>query len=354
MSKEFYDEQTLTQYLLGSLPAAETERLDELCLTDDEAAEALQAVEHDLVDAYAQDELTAATRAQFNSHYLTSQLRREKVAFAQTFQAQPVKNLVAQQVAKGQTEAAATFTPKGKSAGWLSALFGPNATRPAWQWGAIVAGLALLVAGSWLIFERLRAPQQTAHTQTPSAAPARRETGAQSAPEEQPTDPAQSAEEVARAERERLAQEQTEREQQRIAEEKRRADEQRAIERQQAATQQRSTTVAGRGASLVLMPQMRGASPVQTLSIPAQAAYVAVRLQLEPNEFSTFGVALLDETTGRIVWRSHPLKTRAVGGNQVLTLNFPARLLKPQTNYVLRVTGSAAEIVDTYSFRVVK
>ena len=99
---------------------------------------------------------------------------------------------------------------------------------------------------------------------------------------------------------------------------------------------------------------MRGASQARTISIPSQTAYVAVRLNLEPNEFSTYHVALLDEAGGQTLWRSSRLKARAAGGGQVLNLSFRARLLRPQTRYVLRVTGGAAEIVDDYPFRVVR
>jgi hypothetical protein len=158
----------------------------------------------------------------------------------------------------------------------------------------------------------------------------------------------QSAEERARAERERLAQERTQREQQRTA------DEQRAAEQQRAASQRQSQSGASSIAFFVLTPQMRGASQTQTISIPSQAAYVAVRLNLEPNEFSTYHVALLDEAGDQTLWRSSQLKAHADGGGQVLNLSFRARLLKSQTSYVLRVTGGAAEIIDDYPFRVLK
>jgi hypothetical protein len=342
MSKQLYDDQTLTQYLLGSLSEAETERLDELSLTDDEIAEALQVAEQDLVDAYVQDELTAAAHAQFKTHYLASPLRREKVAFAQAFQAQAVKSPATQSRAQTETSAEVAQNRKGRS--WFSIWRGFNASRPAWQWGAAGAALALLITGSWLMLERVRPRQQAAQTQTQRAVPGQHEQESQKEPESQPTARVQSAEERARAEHERLAQERAQRA----------ADEQRAADQQRAAKQQQSQSSAGSIAFFVLTPQMRGASQTQTLSIPSQTAYVAVRLNLEPNEFSTYRVALLDETGGQTLWRSSHLKARAAGGGQVLNLSFRARLLKPQTRYVLRVTGGAAEIVDDYSFRVVK
>jgi hypothetical protein len=336
MSKQLYDDQKLTQYLLGSLSEAETERLDELSLTDDEIAEALQVAEQDLVDAYVQDELTEAAHAQFKTHYLASPLRREKVAFAQAFQAQAVKSPATQSRAQTETSAEVAQNRKGRS--WFSIWRGFNASRPAWQWGAAGAALALLITGSWLMLKRVRPRQQVAQTQTQRAVPGQHEQESQKEPESQPTARVQSAEERARAEHERLAQERA----------------QRAADEQRAADQQQSQSSAGSIAFFVLTPQMRGASQTQTLSIPSQTAYVAVRLNLEPNEFSTYRVALLDETGGQTLWHSSQLKARAAGGGQVLNLSFRARLLKPQTRYVLRVTGGAAEIIDDYSFRVVK
>jgi hypothetical protein len=344
MSKQLYDDQTLTQYLLGSLSEAETERLDELSVTDDEVAEALRFAEQDLVDAYAQDELTEAARAQFINYYLASPLRREKVAFAQAFQAHAEKS-PAPQASSARVEAAAEVAPKRQDQSWFSTWRGFNISRPAWAWGAAVAALALLVTGSWLMFERVRPRQQMAQTQRD--APDQRGQESQKGTESQTPAPAQSAEESARAEREHLlAQEQAQREQQRTA------VEQRTVEQQRAASRRQSPSGASRIASFVLTPQMRGAGTTQTISFPSQTAYVAMRLNLEPNEFSTYRVALLDETGSQTLWRSSQIKARASGGGQVLNLSFRARLLKPQARYVLRVTGGATEIVDDYPFRV--
>src|SRR5467141_4149827 len=85
MSEQTFDQQAVAQYLLGALPEAETERLDELSITDAEFAEALQVAEKDLVDAYVQGELNGAALERFRSYYLASPLRREKVQFAQAF-----------------------------------------------------------------------------------------------------------------------------------------------------------------------------------------------------------------------------------------------------------------------------
>jgi hypothetical protein len=86
MTTENYSVQRIRDYLLGQLPEAETERLDELSITDDACAERIQEVEHDLVDAFARGELHGVTLEQFRSRYLTSPRGREMTRFAEALQ----------------------------------------------------------------------------------------------------------------------------------------------------------------------------------------------------------------------------------------------------------------------------
>jgi hypothetical protein len=79
-----YDDQLVIQYLLGETPEDQVERFDELSIVDDEFALRLTAVENDLVDAYVRGELTGTVRDRFQSHYLSSARRREKVIFAES------------------------------------------------------------------------------------------------------------------------------------------------------------------------------------------------------------------------------------------------------------------------------
>jgi anti-sigma factor RsiW len=348
MSRQLYNDQTLTQYLLGSLSEEETERLDEASLTDDEVAEALWAVEQDLVDAYAQGELSEAESAQFKSYYLASPRRREKAAFAQAFRAHAEKSLAARQAAEAHSVVAAEVAPRRKGESRFFPWRGFSARRSVWQWCAAAAASALLVAGSWLVFERVRTRQQPAQTQTRLDATRPLERESQKESENRQADSAQTTEGRTRGERGRLAPERTQREQQHTSGQPRAAEEQRA------ASQRQEAAGTSRIAFFVLTPQMRGAGLAQTISIPPQTARVALRLKLEPNEFSTYRIALLDAAAGRTLWRSGRLKARTAGDEQVLNLSFRTRLFKPQARYVLRVSGGAAEIVDDYPFRVVR
>jgi hypothetical protein len=86
MTTEKYSVQTIRDYLLGRLPDAESERLDELSITEDACAERIREVEHDLVDAYARGELHGATLELFRSRYLATPRGREMTRFAEALQ----------------------------------------------------------------------------------------------------------------------------------------------------------------------------------------------------------------------------------------------------------------------------
>jgi len=66
------DDELLVRFLLGALPEVETERLDELSITDDQLARRLRTIEQNLVDAYAKGELLGEILARFRSSYLAS------------------------------------------------------------------------------------------------------------------------------------------------------------------------------------------------------------------------------------------------------------------------------------------
>jgi anti-sigma factor RsiW len=264
MSSQLHNDQEIIQYLLGSLPEAETERMDELSFTDAGFAELLRTTENDLVDGYVQGELTGRVLEQFKSHYLSSPRGREKVEFAQAFQVLAGKSFAAQP----RGEDAAESARDGKGSEWIDIwrIF----TIPRL---AVAAAALILIAGAWLLIENTR------------------------------REPPASV------------------------------------------------------ASFILTPQMRGTGQIRTISVPAKTGRVAMELELEPNDYSTYEVVLLDQPDNRTLWRSGELRATGTGNGQVLKISFSAGLLRPQT-YVLRVNGvsatASAEIVGDYPIQIVK
>jgi hypothetical protein len=84
LKSETQNEARLTRYLLGEMPPAERERLEEEYFADDDAFEQMLIAEDELLDAYATGGLSAAERRRFEERFLRSPGARERVQFARS------------------------------------------------------------------------------------------------------------------------------------------------------------------------------------------------------------------------------------------------------------------------------
>jgi hypothetical protein len=320
MSDPTYDQDFLVQYLLGLLPKAESERLDELSIAEDSFAAKLEAAENDLVDAYVRDELTGETLEQFRNHYLASPARREKVKFASALQqfGEPAPTPA---IEEKQTD------NRSSKRGWLAGIF----AIPAFQSGLAVATIILLLLVGWLVFDNIRLRRQSAASQTRGNELAQRE-----------------QELRAKLEDQRRAATQTEQELVQL-----RAEQQSHIEQPKPS----ETGLPSLIATLLLTPQLRGSGQLPTVKIEPATKSVAAHLTLEPNDFSSYRVALIDQANHRTRWSSGALRARTIGDTKVLSVTFPAKGMTLQS-YALRVSGVAAggasETMSDYPFKVVK
>ena len=337
MSGQVYNSEEVRNYLLGFLSDTDTERFDELSITDDQFVEALKAAENDLVDAYAQGELTGPELERFKSYHLASDLRREKAGFAETLrewsdQSAPVS--------------AERIEPEGRkkrrTIGWFSGVSIWSDPRPAWQWRTAFAVLALLAVGGWLLFEKVGPRQEITQTAADSGSPGA--TGQQ--PQEKP--------EVQRAVDERTEQELA---QARAGNDGLAREKQRTAEEPGAGKQSQPSPAGLSIASFILTPQMRSIGQMTEVSIPPNRNHLVMHLQLEPNEFRAYKVYLLDGPSGKALWRSSILRARTTKNGKTLDVGFRSDLLK-QGTYNLQVSGLAtgrdSEVVGDYRFKVVK
>ncbi len=330
MTKQPVDEEVLENYLLGASSETETERLDDLSITDDEVASRLRAIENDLVDAYVRGELSEERLSGFTSHYLASPMRREKVAFSKTFLA------LADKAATARAEDIQRIAPESKrhlgKPRWLSLFAVPN---PALLWGLTAAALVFLFAGGYLVLENVRLRDQMAQTRADRAALEQREHESQRQLDEQRSTDAETEKELERV-RERLGQ-----------------LEQEAANEQRAKTEPVEPTA--RVVAFALAPPARGTGQPPAVTVPVGTDFVSLTLQLESDDFPAYRVALKDSTTDRVVWRSGRLKALSKGGSRSLPIRLRADLLKPQ-RYTLEVSGvrttGVAEIISSYSFKV--
>ncbi len=299
---DYPDHDRLTRYLLGSLPAEEVERLDELSIADNEFAAELSAVENDLVDAYVRGELAGDAAAQFRSAYSSTPKRRQKLAFAET--------LFSFQLRAGAA-AAAPSRKKVESASRRR--FFPNFwIMPQWAMAGVV--IALLAGSGYLTVLNRQLRERLNQSEAGRASLASREQDLEHDLETKSANAPSPA----------------------------------------VAPPVSLDTL--RVASFMLAPSLRGAGPLPVVSLPRDADLVVLKLELESGEFAKYRVTIEDAASRQDLWHSTELKPFPDGDRQAASFAIRPGLLKPK-NYVVQLKGIRAngseELVSTYPFRTV-
>jgi hypothetical protein len=322
--KKRVTDKTLAGYLLGSLRQDQTERLDELSIVDGDFAARLDAAENDLVDAYVRGKLTGDTLVKFRVRYLASDIRREKVRFAESLHLFEGKHF---------TSAAAN----GESARGHDSpsLFSPSAWRlfafPPW----IAAGaLAMLLAVSLLFINNLQLRNRMSQANADREALLQRERDLQAKLDQVHASDTKVATELAQVQKSLAELEQ-------------------ASSHRNAATLSPFSPVGV--VAFTLAPPLRGAAQMPQLSLPPGTTRVDLHLDLESNDFPQYQVVLKSLRADQVVWRSGKLKAETKGQRSAVLVSVPATLLKPET-YQLDLTASPSsgepQLVSTYIFRI--
>ena len=301
----------LEDYLLGLLPEAEAEQLDELSITDEEFAWQLRAAEDDLVDAYVRNSLPATTRARFEEYYLASPRHRERVTFARTWPGRPTARSIARPPWP-TSHTSPTPAPAHET------------ERPVAQsqtaWWLMAAAAAVVVAfGAMLMRTGLLRPSAGTPAPTVAAtAPAREANAPPVTPAPPVTTPMLSAAPA-------------------------------AADRTPAAPIVTTEAVA-------LSPDTRAAGSIITVTVPAGADRIAFDLRLETNDFPRYQATLKDPGTDRAVWQSGWTTASVKRDSPVVPIAVPARTLKPQ-HYTFELTGrtdaNRTDLVASYVFEVI-
>jgi hypothetical protein len=97
----------IRKYLLGELTAEDSSKVEEQLLTDDAFYQELLVVEDELIDSYVSEKLLGAEVRGFESHFLTSAERYEKLRFARN-----LKKYVSQAAVSRPEEAAIADLPQ--------------------------------------------------------------------------------------------------------------------------------------------------------------------------------------------------------------------------------------------------
>lgn len=299
-----FDDQYVVRYLLGTLPAEEAERLDEMSVANDDFAWRLREIENDLVDSYVRSELTGETLQQFKSFYMASARRREQVEFAEGLR----RFQLATTTANEPSRTRAPFWG-ALSSPWVALRFGLSA-----------AALVILFVAGYLLVENARLRREINDV--------------------------------------RVQQGSIEQRRQQLEKE---LNEQRTAN---AAAQKNPEPWSGPGSeigqlktmSLLLPPPTRGLTSLKTVTVHPDTDLLVLLLTLESADFPWYRITLKDPATNRVVWRSSELEPVSAGESKAVSAGFRARLLKQQ-NYIAEVAGlqhgKGARVVGDYPFRVV-
>jgi hypothetical protein len=334
LGKQTHDDQLITNYILGRLSEEEVERLDALSLAEDEFAYRLQAVEDDLVDAYVNRELTGQNLESFNSHYLLTPRRLDRVKFATAFQLIMNRSVAADGIDSVQEPA--TVRPervkRASSRRSLRALYA--VLDPPIRWGLGAAAMVMLLLGAGLVVDnfRLRSRLGQENTGRPALSPSEQDLRAQ-------------------LEQERSANSEIEKELERTRGQLNR------FEQRQAESQKPALLRDLAIAHFDLSPQTRAIDRVTTISIPPGTDYVSFQLELEPGEVHSYRAELKTQSGNQVIWRSGKLNARSSGKGRVTNISIPARMLFPRW-YILELSAisgsSTAEVEAGYPFRIEK
>lgn len=287
----------LTRYLLGALPEADTEQLDELSVVDDDLADRLRVAETDLIDAYVRGTLCGERLERFESHYLASPKRRARVEFAKKF----IRAVDAASGAEG------TAPSRGSHA------------RPArnrlGRWLLAAAAVLTVITGALLV----RNQQLSQDVQR---------AGAQAA----------AANRRADSLNDQLTQQRTA-----------------AETAQHALTEARA--MAENAYALVLLPETRGTGPVPLVAVRPDAAVLTLDLRIDTTASASYDVALKNPATDRILWRDRVAPAPGSRPPTLVAVRIPGRFLKAQ-HYALDLFdaphGAPGVFVAGYAFEVVR
>ena len=302
-SEHAYNDELLTRYLLGDLPAEQAEQLDELSVADDEFAWRLSGVENDLVDGFVRGELKGENLQKFGSVYLSSSRRRQKVEFAAGLL--ELERRAALQAASPKRSKVST-----SRWGWLGGISFQ-------QWGFAAAAVALLLIAAFLFTDNLRLRRQVDQANSNSS--------------------------------QHDQQLQQELDRQRAAN----AEIQGRLDHASSAGQDLSRL---KTISLLLPSPTRGVGPLQNVSVHPGTDLVVVLLTLESDDFPQYRVALKDPATQQEVWHSPDLSASSAAGHKAVAASVPAKLLQQQ-HYLAELTGvrrnGATEPIGDYPFGII-
>jgi hypothetical protein len=303
------------RYLLGDLPEAEAEALEQQVFTEDETFEQLWQIENGLVDGYVRGRLSPVDREKFERHYLISPVHRQRVR-------------VSQELLKKADSSLAEAEVDEPEISWRTKLLGKSDSSGSWWRFAAAATILLLIACSlWLSLDRLRLRREVERLAVESEGRRGREQ--------------ELAEQISAAHNQN---------------EEMRAELDRLHGEQNGGAQTAPRPIRGL-LSFILSPRLiRGGNDPQSLAIPRTKGVVRLLMRVEQGDSRIFQAAVR-EVGGRQIWMRSTLKPRPESTDYAVTAEIPTEILITG-DYILKLSvldsAGEPEEVNSYFFRIIK
>ncbi|HEX2491100.1 MAG TPA: hypothetical protein VHR27_16940 [Blastocatellia bacterium] len=325
--QEIEDERLIRQYLLDELSEEGQAKVQDRLLCDREFFDRLVVEENELMDDYLRGALTRQREEKFESYFLASPERRQKLRFAKALKKRISEEALSKPRIEGSLRRKHLFGLKGFS-------------LPSFAAGAVAA--LIFVVGAWVAIENARLRRQIDNARAAQAEWLER---AQQSERRLSDEKQRNRELTQEIERERSHSLELEREAGRLKQ----------------AREAGRAGISGGFVSLALMPGLsregdQSNQLANQLEIPQGTS--RVRLELYPEKVGHKNYrAELRTREGRPIWSGNGLKLRkTISGDQVVVY-LPAAILT-KGDYVLMLRGvEGAEIQEragTYYFRIVK
>lgn len=338
------EEDSLIQYLVGEMTAAECEELEARYFVDGDLLEQLLAVEENLLDDYARGRLAPNIREQVERRLLLSPRRRESLDFSQDLQL----FFSSQEDTSPASASAIIESQTPTQSWWRSVLTQFGVWSPASRLIFAASLILLLLGGVWLTFHFRRGESQIAQTlpviSPPISSPIPIEQ-AQNPPGQLPVQHAQGDLRSSKPS-----------EQSKPGVNSSRISHPSVNKAPQPhAGDQNNVPTAN--ALLTLMPaRSRGGAGARALIIPREAKFVRFNLALEQSAYNSYRVEL-QTAEGVTLWRTKELRARRSNSADGIMLTVPANFFAVKGDYIFSLkgtTGGAHDDLSDYYFLLEK
>ena len=326
------DEKLMARYLLGDMKEEERVVIEERFFGDDEFYAQMTAIQEELIDDYLQGDLSGREREFFESHFLSSPKRRERVEFAAA-----LARVLPQAETKRETVS-----------WWRSAQAFIRAQNPAFVSAMSAAMLVILFGMIWLMLENRRMGAQLEQSRNERADISKQAQANKTDFERQKKARGQEIASLQSQRDDLNAKLQEERE--RVEDLKRRA-----------ANESRSSSnnfiAFALPAGLVSRNSNDPGNEPHRLVIPPETDSIRLQLEMDKEEnYQSYRVEL--RTAGsNLVWSQALLTARQMGYAKAVLLTIPARVL-PLGEYEVTLRGASAngelEVIGYYYFIAIK